>query len=352
MSKRTLELFELTRVRVMLFLREPEAVFWVFVFPIVLAAVLGFAFRRTGIEASRIGVVESEDLQEFVSVLERSEHVELVRYPPGERARGAKDLRRAGIDLLLEAPSVAGAPPMIALDPTRSEAEMARLRLERAVEQASGRTPELALQVTEMTEAGSRYVDFLFPGLLGMNLMGTGIWGIGFASADARRRKFLRRLLVTPMRRSSFLLSFMVSRLVFLVLEVTAFVLVGRWILDVPFASGVLDFALASILGALTFAGLGILVASRVRTIEGVSGLLNLVMMPMWLGSGVFFSYERFPALVQPLLKSLPLTALNDILRALMLDGDALITRGRDLLVLAVWALLSFAVALRIFRWE
>ncbi len=352
MSSRTRELFELTRVRVMLFLREPEAVFWVFVFPIVLAAVLGFAFRRTGIQASRIGVVQSASLEALVSALEGSEHVELVRYTPGESARGERDLRRAGIDLLLEAPPFEGAPPRVALDPTRTEAETARLRVERALEQVSGSSPRLALDVAEVTEAGSRYVDFLFPGLLGMNLMGTGMWGIGFAIADVRRRKFLKRLLVTPMRRSSFLLSFMFSRLVFLVLEVAALVLVGRWILGVPFRSGVLDFALASTLGALTFAGLGILVASRVRTIEGVSGLLNLVMMPMWLGSGVFFSYERFPVLVQPLLKALPLTALNDVLRALMLDGDALATRGRELLVLALWALVSFAVALRVFRWE
>jgi ABC-2 type transport system permease protein len=347
---RARELLELTRMRVTLFLREPEAIFWVFVFPIVLAAVLGFAFRRTGLQPSRIGVVGSGEADALASALGAVEHVEVVRYPETERAE--RDLRRAVIDLLVEpGPASAGAPPRVALDPGRGEAETARLRLMRALERASGDPPEVALAVEPVTEKGSRYIDFLFPGLLGMNLMGTGLWGIGFAIADARRRKFLKRLLVTPMRRSSFLLSFILSRLVFLALEVFALVLVGRWILGVPFRAGLLDFALAVVVGAFTFAGIGILLASRARTIEGVSGLINLVMMPMWLGSGVFFSYERYPEVIRPILRALPLTALNDALRALMLDGDPILAVLPQVAILVAWCVVCFAVALRIFRW-
>jgi ABC transporter DrrB family efflux protein len=337
-------------MRVTVFLREPEAIFWVFVFPIVLAAVLGFAFRRTGLQPSRIGVVGTAEADGIAQALSGEPHVEVVRYSAAEAAE--RDLRRAVIDLLVEA-RAAGTdqPPRVALDPARGEAETARLRLVAALNRASGAQPEIALAFQPVTEKGSRYIDFLFPGLLGMNLMGTGLWGIGFAIADARRRKFLRRLLVTPMRRSSFLLSFILSRLVFLALEVFALVLVGRWILGVPFRAGILDFALVVVLGAFTFAGIGILLASRARTIEGVSGLINLVMMPMWLGSGVFFSYERYPEVIRPILRALPLTALNDALRALMLDGDAAFAMLPKLAVLAVWCLLGFAVALRIFRW-
>ena len=185
-----------------------------------------------------------------------------------------------------------------------------------------------------------------------MNLMGTGMWGIGFAIADVRRKKLLKRLTVTPMRRSSFFLSFIFSRLVFLVLEVLGLVLVGHFLLGVPFRASPLDFALLTVLGAFPFAGLGILVASRVRTIEGVSGLMNLVMMPMWLGSGVFFSYERFPEVVHPFLRLLPLTGLNDALRALMLDGEGLAAVVPELALLALWGALTFGLALRIFRWE
>ncbi len=185
-----------------------------------------------------------------------------------------------------------------------------------------------------------------------MNLMGTGMWGIGFAIADVRRRKFLKRLLVTPMRRSSFFLSFMLSRLVFLLLELTVLAGFGRWILGVPFNGDLLSFAIVTLLGALTFAGLGILVAARVRTIEGVSGLMNLVMMPMWLASGVFFSYERFPDALHPVLRLLPLTGLNDALRAIMIDGESILQQGPELAMLAGWCVLSFLLALKIFRWE
>ena len=203
-----------------------------------------------------------------------------------------------------------------------------------------------------MTETGSRYVDFLFPGLLGMNLMGTGMWGIGFAMADVRRKKFLKRLMCTPMRKSSFFLGFILSRLVFLVLELAVLVGFAKFVLGVPFEGDIISFAIICFVGAATFAGLGILVASRARTIEGVSGLMNLVMMPMWLASGVFFSYERFPDAMHPFLQVLPLTALNDALRAVMIDGAGLLSLLPEIGIMLAWCVASFVVALKIFRWE
>jgi ABC-2 type transport system permease protein len=108
---------------------------------------------------------------------------------------------------------------------------------------------------------------------------------------------------------------------------------------------------LLCLLGAIGFAGLGLLAASRVKTIEGVSGMLNLIMMPMWLGSGVFFSYERFPEVTWPLLRALPLTALNDGLRATMIDGASLVEVLPEFWILAAWTVVPFLVALKIFRW-
>jgi ABC-type polysaccharide/polyol phosphate export permease len=342
------ELLELTRVRVLLFLREPEAIFWVFVFPLVLAAVLGFAFRSGGVEPVRVGLLAGEASAILARALAADEHLELVHFE--ERAQARKKLERAALDALLEPPETSGGRPRLSFDPARTEGESARLRVMRALEPTGG--AGTALELVPVAETGARYVDFLFPGMLGMNLMGTGMWGIGFAIADVRRRKFLKRLLVTPMRRSSFFLSFLCSRLVFLALEVGVLTAFGIWVLGVPFRAGLAGFTLVCLLGAFTFAGIGILTASRARTIEAVSGLMNLVMMPMWLGSGVFFSYERFPAAVQPLLRLLPLTALNDALRALWLDGEPLASIAGPLSLLAAWGLLAFACALRIFRWE
>jgi ABC-2 type transport system permease protein len=337
------EIRELTRVRVLSFLREPEMVFWVFVFPMIMAAVLGFAFRSGKPEPSTIGVVASEAL---AATLGASEAIDVELFDTFEDAHAK--LRRGAVDGMVQE-GEAGALPKLTFDPVRAEAITARLHVERALADDPGKP---IVETEELTEKGSRYVDFLFPGLLGMNLMGTGIWGIGFAIADVRRRKFLKRLLVTPMRRSSFFLSFMLSRLVFLVLEVVLLVVFAVWVLGVPFRGDAVSFGVVCLLGALVFAGLGILVASRAKTLEGASGLMNLVMMPMWLASGVFFSYERFPDAMHPMLQLLPLTALNDALRAVMLDGDSLLSQGKELVVMAAWCLVSFAVALKIFRWE
>src|SRR5207247_10590095 len=201
-------------------------------------------------------------------------------------------------------------------------------------------------------QPGCRYMDFLSPGLLGMNRMGSGLWGVGFSVVQARTKKLLKRFMATPMRRSHYLMSFIFSRLLFLFLEIAALVGFGWLMFRVGVRGSLGSVAFITILGALSFAGLGMLVASRARTIEAVSGLMNLVMLPMWILSGTFFSYARFPDAMQPFVKALPLTALNDALRAVMIDGTALAQLGPPLAIVVAWGLVSFGVALRIFRWR
>lgn len=344
MSRRS-ELLELTRMRVKLFMREPEAVFWVFLFPVIMAVVLGFAFRESEPEPSKVVILPGSEAAVLAKKLEVAGlEVEVAQ----DAASARRKLRRGAIDALLEAT----APPRFQFDGQRAESEMARLRVLEALARAErgGEGPELREE--RVTEHGSRYIDFLFPGLLGMNLMGTGIWAVGFAVVDARQKKLLKRMLVTPMRRTSFLLSFVMSRFVFLCLEVLVLLLFALWILDVPFRGSTWLFTLTSVLGALCFAGVGLLIAARPKTIEGVSGLMNFTMMPMWLCSGVFFSYERFPETLHPLMQAIPLTALNDALRDLMLDGAGLVDILPEIGVMTAWAVASFAIALKIFRWQ
>jgi ABC transporter DrrB family efflux protein len=203
-----------------------------------------------------------------------------------------------------------------------------------------------------VTEKGSRYIDFLIPGLLGLNLMGTGMWGMGYAVVDARRRKLLKRLLASPMRRGEYLLSFILARLVMLGPEVAVLVGFGMVFFGVPLRGSVASLALIALIGAMCFAGLGLLTASRAQTVETVSGLMNLVMLPMWVLSGVFFSSANFPAAMQPVIKALPLTALNDALRGVMIDGASLASLTVPVAICAAWGATSFVVALRIFRWR
>jgi ABC-2 type transport system permease protein len=337
---RASELVELTRHRTLAFLRQPEAVFWVFAFPLVLSAVLGFAFQGREPAPSVVGVIGGSAA--WMEQLDADPGIEIVRFASREEA----DRRLAGghVDALV----LSVDPAELRLDPARAEAELARLRVTLAL---SG-VPQGSLAIDEVTEHGARYIDFLFPGLLGMSLMGTGLWAIGFAVADMRQRKVLKRFLVTPMRRSSFLAAFLTSRMMFLAAELVLITGFGVWILGVPLRTTLATFAVICTLGAVAFSAIGLLVATRAKTIEGVSGLLNLVMMPMWLGSGVFFSYERFPEALHPLLRALPLTAFNDALRSGMIDGARVAEMLPELAILSVWAVASFVVALRIFRWS
>jgi len=338
-------LVELTLARVRELVREPEAVFWVFVFPILLAAILGLAFRSRPPDALPVAVVEGPAAEVRMQALEAESSLKPQRLPEAQ-ARAA--LVRGRVVLVVSA----GEPPAYTYDPTQPESRAARMAVDAALQRAAGRADAFAPGAVEVTEPGARYVDFLVPGLLGMNLMGTGMWGVGFSLVVARNGKLLKRLVAAPARRSHLLAAQLLSRLIFLVPEAGALLLFAWALLHVPMRGSLVALAVVSLLGALAFTGLGLLTAARPRTIEGVSGIMNLVMVPMWVFSGIFFATERFPAGAQPFIKALPLTALNDALRAVMLDGSALTALGPQLLNLTVWGALSFAIALRIFRWQ
>jgi ABC-type multidrug transport system permease subunit len=337
---------ELTLWRVREFLREPEAVFWVFVFPVLLAFALGIAFQNRGPQQVRVGVVnDAPDAYAFQAMLESDSSVIAEVLDSAEAQNRLRTGRVAAV-------VVPADPVVLRYDSAREESHLARVLVTDALNRVSGRSDVAEIREQPITEPGSRYIDFLIPGLLGMNIMGTGMWGVGFAVVKARSQKLLKRLLASPMRKSQYLLSHMLSRLVFLALEVGAVLLFALLVFRVPVRGSLFGLALIVLLGALTFSGLGLLVASRSRTIEGVSGLMNLVMVPMWICSGVFFSSANFPDVVQPVIRALPLTALNDALRAVMIDGEPLASAGGMLAIVAAWGLVSFAIALRIFRWR
>jgi ABC-type multidrug transport system permease subunit len=338
-------MFQLALARMREFYREPEAVFWVFGFPIVLAFALGLAFRNTGPGELQVGVGPGPGDSALAATLDSSPRLVATVLDTGTaRLR----LRTGRIALLVEP----GDPIVYRYDSTRTESGLARLEVDDVLQRSRGRKDLIEIRDDRATAPGSRYIDFLIPGLLGMNLLGSGIWGVGFSVVQARQKKLLKRYMATPMRRSHYLLSFILSRLVFLILEVVALVGFGWLLFGVAVRGSFLTLAGVTILGAFAFAGLGLLVASRAKTIEGVSGLMNLVMLPMWILSGTFFSYSRFPDAMIPFVKALPLTALNDALRAVMIDGAAVTTLGAPIAIVVAWGAVSFVIALEIFRWR
>ena len=338
-------LAQLTLWRFREFTREPEALFWVFAFPVLLALALGIAFKNRAPEVVRIGVERRPGAEALTRALDASPRIEARIFDSTE----AHNRLRSGRVALVVQP---GDSVTFVYDSTRSESGFARLLVDDVLQAASGRRDVRPVRDVTITEPGARYIDFLIPGLLGLNIMGTGMWGLGFGLVRTRTQKLLKRFLASPMRRSEFLFGQILARLAFLVPETTAVLAFGYLAFGVPVRGSLVAIGVIVILGAMVFAGLGLLVASRARTIEGVSGLMNVVMVPMWIGSGVFFSYSHFPDAVQPLLKALPLTALIDALRAVMLDGASLVSTAAQLGIMAVWGGACFGLALAMFRWE
>ena len=338
-------LIELTSARLKEFIRETEALFWVFGFPLLLTLLLGFAFREKPPDRIPVGIVAGPQANARLAALSKSPALQPRIYSD---AAGREQLRRGKISLLLEG----DAQPVYRFDPTRPDTRTARVEADDALDGAAGRRDVLTSRDEQVHEQGARYIDFLVPGLLGMNLMGTGMWGMGFTIVNARMRKLLKRLIATPMRKSDYLIAQFLSRLVFLVIELIVVVGFAWLVFDVSVHGSMLLFIFICLLGGMAFAALGLLVASRARTLEAVSGMMNLVMMPMWLCSGVFFSYERFPDAAKPFIRALPLTALNDALRGVMNDAMTAAQVMPQLVNLALWTAVAYVAGLRMFRWQ
>ena len=340
-------LLQLVTARLREFIRKPEAVFWVYVFPLIMVLSLGAAFRSRPMD--RFVVQGPENISESspLAKLADDERIDLRNDPP-EIARAR--LRAGKADIVLT-PQDDGSVAFL-LDPTKPNAVLAQSVIDDLLQRAAGREDPLDNPIEEMHEPGGRYVDFLVPGMLGMGLLGGGLWGVGFAIVDMRIRKLLKLFLATPMKKTHFLAALMISRMIFTISEIVLLMLFAKFVFGVVVYGNLLLVALLIVVGAIEFSGIGLLVASRAQTLEAVSGLMNLVMLPMWIFSGIFFSTDRFPEFMQPFISLLPLTPLIRALRAVMLEGAGLWAITPNLLIMAAWAVITFAIALRIFRWN
>lgn len=344
-------LWQLCLVRWREMSREPGVIFWVFGFPIVLAIALGLAFRHKPPDEQAVAVAGIAGDPAVAEAMAAIEAIEGFRAERIDVAAAAEQLRSGKVLLVLE-PRPAGTAPRITLDPTRPGGRLAEIAVRDALEHARDPAGRLAVEETVVAAPGRRYIDFLLPGLLGMNLMSGGVWGVGWALVLMRTRKLLKRFAATPMRRSDLLWSFTLFRVVISLLEGAFLVGFGILAFGLWPRGSWLDLAVIVALSALAFGGLGLLVASRAQNAQTAAGLMNLVTMPMFLLSGVFFPAENFPDWMLPVVKALPLTALNDALRAVILDGRSLAAAWLPLAILLAWGSACFAVALKVFRWR
>jgi ABC-2 type transport system permease protein len=335
-------LYQLTMARFRIIWREPEAIFWIFIFPILLAMGLGIAFRNRPADVLQVAATT----RQLTQALAADKGLTAATM---DEATGTRALATGNILLLaIQKPDGVA----YKYDDTNPDARTARLVADRALQLAAGRRDAVRSENQLVHETGSRYIDFVVPGLLGMNLMGSAIWGLGFAIVEARQKKLLKRLVASPMPRWQYLMSFLLSRLAMLVIEVAAFLGFARLAFGVPFRGSLWELGFLCVLTSLAFSAMGLLVSSRAKTMEAASGLMNLVMLPMWILSGVFFSASRFPAVIQPFVRALPLTASIDALRGNMLQGIGLGHMLTPVAILLAWFVVPFAVSLRIFRWK
>ena len=340
---RMYSLGQLILARVREFTREPEAVFWAVFFPVLLTTALGIAFGGNSVPALPV-VTSSPELARAIQN-EAGVAVTLLDEP------SARDALLNGKAVLFAHPNGEGG-IIYQYDDTNPDGRAARLLADDAVQRAAGRVDPAPAHDQFVREPGSRYVDFVVPGLVGLGIMSNALWGLGFSIVDSRRRQLTKRLVATPMSRTSYLASYLFWRMMVLVVEVGVPIAFGVVAFGVPVRGRIVDLILICVISSLAFSAIGLLLAARPRTIEAVSGLVNLVQVPMWILSGVFFSAQRFPAAVQPVIRALPLTAVNDALRGHMLQGATLTELAPQLFTLSTWLVVCFALALKLFRWR
>jgi ABC-type multidrug transport system permease subunit len=362
-----------------IFVREPSALFWTYGFPVVLALALGTAFRNRPPEPVVVAVEATPGCENWRDALSTNSQIR-VRWLTPQQAHEA--LRAGKVSVVVGRPesreeipltpsfvksTTEGRPALspsdgerekrspgrvYQFDPTRPESRIARAIVDDALQRAEGRADPTPVRDQLVTEPGSRYIDFLIPGLLGFNLMSSGLWGVGFVIVDMRVRKLIKRMMATPVSRTHFLLSFVLVRGAFLLGELPILLCFANWVFHVPIRGSIALIAGLCVLGSLMFAGLGLLIGSRAQNTHTVAGLVNAVTLPMLVTSGVFFSASRFPEVIQPLIRLLPLTALNDAVRMVMLDGVGVAAVTTQIGIILAWGLIPFVIALRIFRWQ
>jgi len=325
-------LLQQIKVRWLEFKREPSALGWVVCMPIFWMVILGYAFSNPKPEVYGVGVIDGSKVgdTEVAETLQKSAQIKLRH---GNDADLETRFRRGEIALVV---SATDGSLKFELDPTNPEASRARFFVDDLLQRSQGRVDTITSTSENRTVRGGRYVDFLIPGLLGLSVMSTGLFGVGMSIVSNRKENLLKRYLATPMRPGTYLLSHVFGRFISLAIEFVAIIGSGFLIFGFGIEGSWLAFLAFAILGAACFTAMAMLAAARTKSLPTISGIANLLSIFMTMSSGVFFSKNNFPDSIVPFLDLIPLTALNDALRKIALEGAGFSENLRELLVLCV----------------
>lgn len=320
------------------FFRQPAILFWAVGFPVIMAWVLGAAFSRPDNPIVPVGILSSGSTALMV--------LPNIYWVPTTEANLRRDLR-LGIFSLYVSPLEDNF--VAHYDPKNQAAKMAYLTLEKSLSDLRGGS---GLGVEPIARQGSRYIDFLLPGLAALSIMNSALWGLGWGTIEMRMKKMLRRMIATPMSKVSFLGSLILSRLVVGMFELLILFGFCKFYFNISFLGSLGAFSLVFVAGTIAFCGFGILVASRTSSTAIANGLINMVTLPMMVLSGIFFSYRQFPSWAVSVIEYLPLTQLADAFRLLINEPVGVAHIGFTVLLLLVTGVVTSAIGLKFFRWH
>ena len=343
-------LYQLILINFRTFFREPAVLFWAVLFPIIMAWVLGIAFSGKGESVRSVYVTGKGNIPEMFTtekVFGKSTgNPARIKFTQTSEEEALKAIRRGVIALYLE---VEGDSVIYHFDPVNSDAQLTHLLLESALH--GGRDSENKTAISALETQGTRYIDFLIPGLIALGIMNSCVWGIGWTLIETRMKKLLRRMVATPMRKPVFLSSHIVTRVALGGFE-TLLLLIFAWLyFDTAITGSLTAFVIVFLAGIIAFSGIAILIASRTSKTEVANGLVNAVTLPMMILSGIFFNYHNFPEWALPVIQVLPLTLLADSIRAVLIEAAGVSEIAKPVLILAGTGLATFALGLKLFKW-
>ena len=363
------QLYRLIIAHIKEIIREPAVLFWGIGFPILMAWGLGIAFSTKEEMSSEIAIIH-HDKHTIIQKSTLIDSIELyTKKNKGNYALALKNKKLGNInltfhectsseaDILLKKGTVSLIIDVVNnktyyyFDPANSEAQTLYQLVKSIVYNGQGYYSAHQDEIKPLTVSGTRYIDFLIPGLLAMGIMMSSTWGISYTLIDRRSKKLLRRMVATPMKKSNLLIALITARFAMNVIEATLLFLFAWLYFDIHIQGSISALILLFIAGNIAFAGISVLISSHTSNTEIGNGLINLIVTPMMVVSGIFFSYQHFPEWTIPIIKNLPLTMLADGVRSIFNEGAGMLQIWRQALILSVTGIATFIVGMKFFKW-